>query len=154
MSTTVNTTVSTHDMLPVEGEPCPSPLEGAEYIGSVEWYDGPIAGVFRDAAGLLYAHWCDQSATANRWAVVRVTRERLRALGDGAITMHGLLTRPEGEAWLVDLRVSPCTAAEVEEVECVLCVRVTAFPEEYLPDPDSPAPRADWADREALEVVS
>jgi hypothetical protein len=63
----------------------------------------------------------------------------------------------EGEAWLVDLRVSPCTAAEVEdvvEVECVLCVRVTAFPEEYLPDPDSPAPRADWADREALEVVS
>lgn len=105
-------------------------------------------------AGEVHAHWCDQSATANRWAVVRVTRERLRALGDGAITMHGLLTRPDGEAWLVDLRVSPCTAAEVEEVECVLCVRVTAFPEEYLPDPDSPAPRAGWADREALEVVS
>lgn len=124
-------------MPPLVGEPTTSPFTGADWVGDVAWFDGPLASIYRDDRGPLYAHWCDQGPDANRWAVVRLTPERLRDLGDGKVSMRDLLTAHDGDAWLVDLDTHGDPLPNG-------CVRVAAFPEEYLPTEHSIHPRTEW----------
>ena len=132
---------------PIVGDPCASPLDGAQHIGDFAWYDGPLSSLFRDASGLLYVHWFDNDERVNRWGVVRISREHLDALGAGTITLRDVLTQPDAEAWVLDLGTADGRVAPIA------CARTATLPVDYLPDADSHLPRDDWFHLEALEAA-
>lgn len=125
------------------GVACADPLDGAVEIGSIGYYDGPLTTVFRRGEAFLLATWAGGDNTAHRWMVLEMSRDRLRALGDGALTFRALLTEPEsGEMCLVDhdgdkfLRSCRVVPADIDA--------------RFLPDPGVTFPREEWHDRAAL----
>ena len=132
------------DTLPaLPGVPCADPLDGAEEIGSLGYYDGPLTTLFRRGGDLRIVSWAGRGDDAQRWMVVAVSRERLRALGDGAVTFRDLLTRPEGDLWLTDrdgatvFRSSRIVPGDLDP--------------RYLPDPGVTFAREEWHDLVLIE---
>lgn len=125
------------------GVACEDPLDGADELGDLGYYDGPLTTLFRRGDDLLIASWAGRGDDAHRWMVVVVSRERLRALGDGAVAFRDLLTQPEGgHLWLTDrdgaavFRSSRIVPADLDP--------------RYLPDPGVTFSREEWHDREII----
>lgn len=86
-------------LAPLPGTPALCPLDGAARLADLEYYDGPLCCVFRDAEGLLLVAWADQDDEAHRWLIARVPRAVLDAMGDGAVTFRGAFLHPDVTAW-------------------------------------------------------
>lgn len=134
----------TDDLPAMPGVACADPLEGAVEIGSLGYYDGPLTTLFRRGDDLRIVSWAGRGDDAHRWMVVAVSRERLRALGDGAVTFRDLLTQPEGgELWLTDR----------DGATVFRSCRITPddLDPRHLPDPGVTFPRVEWHDLVLIE---
>lgn len=81
-------------MADVPGVACDNPVDGAELVAHLDWYDGEILVLERTPAGLWLRVWSDKDERTHRWLIVKTTRERIDAMGDGRITLAGMFRDP------------------------------------------------------------
>ncbi len=103
-------------MQDVAGVPCDNPIEGAELVASLDWYDGVMmAAILRTGEGLWFRVWDDMDGRVERWLVAKTTRERVEALGDGMIVLSDMLREPtDGRLIVLDCdgeRTARCVVA-------------------------------------------
>ena len=119
-------------MVPAPGVECANPIEHAERLACLDWYDGEILVLDRVNDALYMRVWTDSDDTTHRWLVVRVTQQRLDAFGDGAITLADVFRRPEdGYVFVLDAHDETtyrCTLARVTEVAVCNFPGNVAFP--------------------------
>ena len=135
--------MATQIMAIVTGEPCDNPLDGSVERAILDWYDGPLLTLHGVGASLYLVAWADLDDNTHRWLVMRVSRERFDAFGDGAITFSALFSQPEdGHLYVLDGHGG----------KTFRCVRVQAsdLPADLLPGA-VPFPRSAWREQPKLD---
>lgn len=108
------------------------PLEGAERVAHLIYFDGPLLTHYRDReAKDVLCHWCDVDGGANRWLVLYARPDLLAGYLAGSIPLREVIVNPVGGTLLV---------ADIDgrgERRMLLRVSPADLPADYLPHPDS-----------------
>ncbi len=113
--------------LPLQDLPLLEKLERvADYIS----FEGPLLSLYRAEGRQYFFHWCDRSASCNRWLLFPVTElERLDYLAQ-RITLRQLIQSQFPSVYVLDYD----HAGSPQTMQVVL---TSGIPEDYLPAEDS-----------------
>lgn len=118
------------------------------------WHDMPQLFVATDSVGGLYlCLLVDDSGEMPTYIAMVVSAERMRAVRQGQIDLHGAFTRPELGFWLLIKEFSGENAlAELMPEESALSEKWLPAPGEYLPQEPGAAPVLAPESFEAVKV--
>jgi hypothetical protein len=129
----------------IDGEPCENPIEGAELVADLDWYDGTITvAIMRTGDGLWFRVWGAIDRCRERWLMAKTTRERVDALGDGRIMLAEILREP-ADGRLIVLVIGD----DGNVLQCVVANDREALAKEHLGD--VPFPREEWRTQPAWQ---
>jgi hypothetical protein len=110
-----------------------SPLQpgGLTKVRDLEYYEGPLLSLFRDARDQAYLFvWRDADRTANRWLVVKPSLDQLRAFLARTNTLRSIVLAQEENLLVVDIDRSL-------KWRDAYSIPVFALPIPYFPSEDS-----------------
>jgi hypothetical protein len=115
--------------------------------GDLYSFEGPFLSHFRDERGIDYLmNWVDVNEVANRWILIKVTKEKLNNYFSRKLSLLQLIILSEsGAVHFLDIDSNA-------DYLNIWIVSITDIPEEYLPKEDSVFD-ANYANKYALQLA-
>lgn len=106
-----------------------SPLQNAEHVRDLIWFDGPLLSEYRLEDGTSYlAYWCDTDGEVNRWMYLPVSDTDIDRLGPVPTDLDQIVLSRLAQAFVILQDI----ASDGRTLKCYLC-EASRLPESYGP---------------------